>query len=160
MGADDQQLELLGALEALGGSAGNGKLRDLLGWDEATYEAVKAPLVASGQLRPGRGRGGSVNLADGSADISGMDGEDAAVQDAIDARPRTGSASPAPSSGAASCRPCAAPANQRSTPPFARASFPFPSIRSAWNGRPVNQKPLLRSRAPQPTGCIRPWRGC
>jgi type I restriction enzyme M protein len=40
MGADDQQLELLGALEALGGSAGNGKLRDRLGWDEATYVAV------------------------------------------------------------------------------------------------------------------------
>ena len=39
MGADDQQLELLGALEALGGSAGNGRLRDLLGWDEATYDA-------------------------------------------------------------------------------------------------------------------------
>ena len=47
MGADDQQLELLGALEALGGSAGNGKLRDLLGWDEVTYEAVKAPLVVA-----------------------------------------------------------------------------------------------------------------
>jgi type I restriction enzyme M protein len=64
MGADDQQLELLGALEALGGSAGNGKLRDLLGWDEATYEAVKAPLVASGQLQPGRGCGGSLSLVD------------------------------------------------------------------------------------------------
>ncbi|MCX5952798.1 MAG: class I SAM-dependent DNA methyltransferase [Cyanobacteria bacterium] len=64
MGADDQQLELLGALEALGGSAGNGKLRELLGWDEATYEAVKAPLVASGQLQPGRGRGGSLSLMD------------------------------------------------------------------------------------------------
>ena len=64
MGADDQQLELHGALEALGGSAGNGKLRDLLGWDEATYDAVKAPLVASGQLQPGRGCGGSVSLTD------------------------------------------------------------------------------------------------
>ncbi|MEY4809653.1 MAG: hypothetical protein RLZZ206_4042 [Cyanobacteriota bacterium] len=63
MGADDQQLELLGALEALGGSAGNGKLRDLLGWDEATYDAVKGPLIATGQLQSGRGRGGSVSLA-------------------------------------------------------------------------------------------------
>ena len=67
MGADDQQLELLGALEALGGSAGNGRLRELLGWDEATYEAVKGSLVGSGQLQPGRGRGGSVSLAKGSA---------------------------------------------------------------------------------------------
>jgi type I restriction enzyme M protein len=93
MGADNQQLELLGALEALGGSAGNGKLRDLLGWDETTYEAVKAPLVASGQLRPGRGRGGSVNLADGSPVISDVDGDEAAVQDALDERPRSHSVS-------------------------------------------------------------------
>lgn len=65
MGADEQQQELLGALEALGGSAGNGRLRELLGWDEASYEAVKAQLLASGQLVPGRGRGGSVSLSDG-----------------------------------------------------------------------------------------------
>ncbi len=64
MEADDHELELLGALDALGGSAGNGKLRELLGWDEATYEAVKAPLIARGQLRSGRGRGGSVSLAE------------------------------------------------------------------------------------------------
>jgi type I restriction enzyme M protein len=63
MGAEEQQQELLGALEALGGSAGNGRLRELLGWDEASYEAVKEPLLASGQLQAGRGRGGSVSLA-------------------------------------------------------------------------------------------------
>jgi len=84
MGADDQQLELLGALEALGGSAGNGKLRDLLGWDEATYEAVKASLVASGQLQPGRGRGGSVSLAD-----EAVDGSSAAEQRPPATSPRT-----------------------------------------------------------------------
>ena len=93
MGADDQQLELLGALEALGGSAGNGRLRELLGWDEATYDAVKAPLVAAGQLQPGRGRGGSVALADGSADIRDGDGEDSAVEEATDERPRSHSVS-------------------------------------------------------------------
>ena len=65
--------ELLGALEALGGSAGNGRLRELLGWEEAPYETVKASLLASGRVRPGRGRGGSVSLADGSAD-GGVDG--------------------------------------------------------------------------------------
>jgi type I restriction enzyme M protein len=62
MGADEQQQELLGALEALGGSAGNGKLRELLGWDEPTYDAVKAPLLSAGLLLAGRGRGGSVSL--------------------------------------------------------------------------------------------------
>ena len=67
MEPNEQQLALLGALEALGGSAGNGRLQELLGWDEPTYEAVKGPLVASGQLVPGRGRGGSVSLGNGKA---------------------------------------------------------------------------------------------
>jgi hypothetical protein len=54
METNDQQQELLGALEALGGSAGNGKLRELLGWDEPTYDAVKAPLLSAGLLLAGR----------------------------------------------------------------------------------------------------------
>jgi type I restriction enzyme M protein len=62
--ADDRRQELLGALEALGGTAGNGRLRELLGWDEATYEAVKGELLTAGRLLPGRGRGGSVSLAE------------------------------------------------------------------------------------------------
>ncbi|WP_225009721.1 class I SAM-dependent DNA methyltransferase [Novosphingobium percolationis] len=57
---------LIEALTALGGSAGNGKLRDALGWDEATYAEVKDALVAAGALVPGRGRGGSVQLATGT----------------------------------------------------------------------------------------------
>jgi len=67
------QEDFLGALQALGGSAGNGRLRELLSWEEAPYEAVKASLLASGQLRLGRGRGGSVSLADGAGD-EGADG--------------------------------------------------------------------------------------
>ncbi|MEB3185101.1 MAG: type I restriction-modification system subunit M N-terminal domain-containing protein, partial [Cyanobacteriota bacterium] len=63
METSEQQQELLGALEALGGSAGNGKLRELLGWDESTYDAVRSALVAAGRLVPGRGRGGSLSLA-------------------------------------------------------------------------------------------------
>ncbi|MEB3334210.1 MAG: type I restriction-modification system subunit M N-terminal domain-containing protein, partial [Cyanobacteriota bacterium] len=80
MGTEDQQQALLGALEALGGSAGNGKLRELLGWDEATLEAVKAPLVTSGRLRAGRGRGGSLSLVDGTSVLGGggADREEAA----------------------------------------------------------------------------------
>lgn len=50
------------ALTELGGSAGNGRLRDALQWDEATYNAVKDALVAEGGVTPGRGRGGSVSL--------------------------------------------------------------------------------------------------
>ncbi|WP_232756472.1 class I SAM-dependent DNA methyltransferase [Vulcanococcus limneticus] len=62
---DDLQDEFLGALAALGGSAGNGRLRDVLEWDEATYDAVKAELLSRRQIVPGRGRGGSVVLAGG-----------------------------------------------------------------------------------------------
>ena len=54
------QEEFLGALQALGGSAGNGRLRELLTWEEAPYETVKASLLASGRVRTGRGRRGSV----------------------------------------------------------------------------------------------------
>ncbi len=50
-------------LTELGGSAGNGRLRDSLGWAEATYDAVKGELIDDGVVIPGRGRGGSVSLA-------------------------------------------------------------------------------------------------
>jgi len=62
--ADQEQIDdFLGGLEALGGSSGNGKLRELLGWDEARYESVKTALIEQGILVPGRGRGGSVAIA-------------------------------------------------------------------------------------------------
>lgn len=53
---------LLSALSNLGGSKGNQALREELGWDDATYSAVKNDLVAAGKLVPGKGRGGSVSL--------------------------------------------------------------------------------------------------
>jgi len=46
------------------GRMGNGSLRDALGWDEPTYNAVKDHLLASSRIVPGRGRGGSVGLAE------------------------------------------------------------------------------------------------
>ena len=55
----------MNALRELGGSAGNGRLRETLGWDEATYEGVRLALIDAGQIKPGRGRGGSVALANG-----------------------------------------------------------------------------------------------
>jgi type I restriction enzyme M protein len=63
---EDLADELLGALTALGGSAGNGRLRETLEWDEASYEAVRADLLSRRLIVSGRGRGGSVALADGS----------------------------------------------------------------------------------------------
>jgi type I restriction enzyme M protein len=53
----------LEVLQDLGGSAGNGRLRDTLGWQEDTYRSVHAALIESGEIVTGRGRGGSVALA-------------------------------------------------------------------------------------------------
>jgi type I restriction enzyme M protein len=74
---DDLAEEFLGALTALGGSAGNGRLRETLEWDEAAYEAVKADLIGRRLIVPGRGRGGSVALADGSAVEASANGQTA-----------------------------------------------------------------------------------
>lgn len=45
-------------------SLGNGKARELLGLDEAAYESLKIELLAKGLIATGRGRGGSIRLAD------------------------------------------------------------------------------------------------
>jgi type I restriction enzyme M protein len=60
---DDLTDEFLGALAALGGSAGNSRLRETLGWAEAAYDEVKADLISRRLIVPGRGRGGSVAMA-------------------------------------------------------------------------------------------------
>jgi type I restriction enzyme M protein len=57
-----RQERFLEVLEALGGSAGNGRLRDELGWQEETYERARDALVETGLITKGRGRGGSVAL--------------------------------------------------------------------------------------------------
>lgn len=53
----------IATLGDLGGSAGNGRLRDALGWQEETYRNVHAELVEEGVITVGRGRGGSVSLS-------------------------------------------------------------------------------------------------
>ena len=62
-----QKDRFVAALTALGGSAGNGKLRDALGWDEGTYDAVKQALIDDRAIVPGRGRGGSISIAGAQA---------------------------------------------------------------------------------------------
>lgn len=59
---------LLSALRALGGKAGNQSLRERLGWNEAAYQKIRDQLVADGSIVPGKGRGGSVALAEISPD--------------------------------------------------------------------------------------------
>jgi hypothetical protein len=54
---------LLSLVPADGSPIGNQRLRESLGWEEDRYLAARAPLIASGQLLTGSGRGGSVRLA-------------------------------------------------------------------------------------------------
>ncbi|WP_309755657.1 type I restriction-modification system subunit M [Pseudomonas oryzihabitans] len=56
----------MATLASMGGSAGNQRLREALGWQESTYQRVKQHLLDDGRLRAGRGRGGSVALATAS----------------------------------------------------------------------------------------------
>lgn len=65
------QDEFLDSLRTLGGSAGNGRLREALGWDAATYDGVRLALIDAGLVKPGRGRGGSVSLADSDSVTDG-----------------------------------------------------------------------------------------
>jgi type I restriction enzyme M protein len=58
---------LLAALKRLGGSAGNGRLREALGWPEDHYWAAQTTLLDAGALISGRGRGGSVSLPTAAA---------------------------------------------------------------------------------------------
>jgi len=78
----DLKDKFVGALKEQGGSAGNIRLREALGWTESTYDSVKEELVAEGLVTPGRGRGGSVSLG-GPAEAE----EPAPMASEIKARP-------------------------------------------------------------------------
>lgn len=52
--------KLLSEVPSDGSAIGNIKLRDMLGWDEARYQAARQSLLDEGVLATGRGRGGSV----------------------------------------------------------------------------------------------------
>lgn len=60
MATEGKREQFVEALTKLGGSAGNGRLRKDLKWDETTYADVKDALISDGLIVPGRGRGGSV----------------------------------------------------------------------------------------------------
>jgi len=68
MAGQQRKDRFIEVLRELGGSAGNGKLRDSLGWAEGTYDGVKQALVDEGVIILGRGRGGSVFLANQQAE--------------------------------------------------------------------------------------------
>ncbi len=54
--------KFLSTLVDVGGTSGNLRLREALGWSERTYQDVKDELIVEGRITPGRGRGGSVTL--------------------------------------------------------------------------------------------------
>ena len=56
---DDSNV-LFSHLPADGSSIVNGALRDLLGWGEPRYLTARQPLIDSGKITTGKGRGGSV----------------------------------------------------------------------------------------------------
>lgn len=56
--------QFIAALTSLGGSAGNQRLLEALGWQDSTYQKIKQQLIDAGRIRTGRGRGGSVVLRD------------------------------------------------------------------------------------------------
>jgi len=56
--------KFLEVLAGFGGSAGNGRLLVELGWQEDTYARVRDELAEEGLIIRGRGRGGSVALAE------------------------------------------------------------------------------------------------
>ena len=81
MASQAKKDKFIAALTELGGSAGNGRLREALQWMEATYNAVKDDLLAEGTIVLGRGRGGSVALAasDDETEDADQDAEAAAM---------------------------------------------------------------------------------
>jgi type I restriction enzyme M protein len=79
MTSEAQKEKFIKALTKLGGTAGNGRLREALNWSDATYIRVKEALVSDGTVTPGRGRGGSVSLG-GSAKIEATEARAASAE--------------------------------------------------------------------------------
>jgi hypothetical protein len=70
--------EFVDCLEQLGGSSGNGRLREALNWEEEFYWRVQGKLIEEGRIVPGRGRGGSVRLtvAESEPDVAEIAADD------------------------------------------------------------------------------------
>jgi adenine-specific DNA-methyltransferase len=67
MSTNPDSAALLRHVPADGSTIGNTKIRQILGWSEEQYFAVRDGLVAQGVLATGRGRGGAIMLAGAAA---------------------------------------------------------------------------------------------
>ena len=63
-----REARFLEVLAKLGGSAGNGRIQAELGWQDGTYARVRTALLDEGKIVKGQGRGGSVALAEPTAE--------------------------------------------------------------------------------------------
>ena len=63
-----------------GGSCGNGRLRNELGWDEDVYWKVQGHLIETGRIVAGRGQGGSVRFTERQATESSTESMGAIAQ--------------------------------------------------------------------------------
>lgn len=64
---EEYERELLAALPAAGQKVGNTSLIRQLDWEKPVYWAIRARLLGSGIVVTGRGKGGSVGLADAAS---------------------------------------------------------------------------------------------
>lgn len=62
MAYEGKKERFLDTLREFGGSAGNGTLREALGWNDGLYNNVKEALIDEAAIERGQGRGGSVRL--------------------------------------------------------------------------------------------------
>lgn len=70
MTSTEQQIEqFISTLVSLGGSAGNQRLLEALGWQDSIYQRVKQQLIDDARIRLGRGRGGSVALVENASSL-------------------------------------------------------------------------------------------
>ena len=72
---------LVEKLRELGGSAGNGRLPEALGWGHGLYSEIRAALLEDGAISADRGRGGSVALTNAREAVVAPPSEPAAWSD-------------------------------------------------------------------------------
>jgi len=97
-------------LQAMGGSAGNQRLREALEWPESTYDGIKQQLMEQGRIVSGRGRGGSVALSTAAYATPKEPAPSLEVREAPVSYLKAKATTDAPAGGQAATVPAAAPA--------------------------------------------------
>lgn len=88
MSLEKQAERFIATLAELDGSAGNQRLRAELGWSDGTYDRVKAHLIDEGRVVPGRGRGGSVAIAQKPTPVKQSAAAREQIEETVSHKPR------------------------------------------------------------------------